>query len=233
MKSRSQNRTNEYIATIQHNINHKHVRYVYILEESWTERAVYKLSLRDPLHKVIFLPFGRQPNYSDIFHLVTHYIEPRREVGEVWMVSNADIILGEGFHVLRGHLNNRTLLGLSRHPSRICKEPYNQCLRYIGSSDSFIGSGPVEEGIISNLNFRQNSYGAENVVLFEFRKARYRLLNPCGDIKTYHNHCSDFRTGPIYRINNHGRSVWLTPSRWNISMTEKSDKKRPSNTRLV
>ena len=216
--SKIQNRSKEFLECIQRNIDHSNVRYMYILEESWNERNVYKSSLRDPFQKVVFLPFGRQPNYSDIFHIVTNYVEPRRKVDDVWMVSNADIVLGEGFHLLQGQIDNRTILGLSRHASKLCEEQ-NQCLKFEGSMDSFLGAGPIKDAIIKNVNFKQNVMGAENVVFYEMKNAGYRLLNPCLNIKTYHHHCSNVTSHGAYRINRSGRSHQVASSNWNLTNT--------------
>ena len=217
MTSNVQNRSNEFLESIQKNIDHTNVRYIYVLEESYNERNVYKSSLNDPFHKVVFLPFGRQPNYSDIFHIITYYVEPRRGVDEVWMVSNADIVLGEGFHLLEGQIDNKTILGLSRHDSKKCKE-HNQCLKFVGSLDSFIGGGPIKDAIIKKLNFKQNVLGAENVIFYEFKTAGYHLLNPCRNIKIYHNHCSKVASHGSYRINRGGRSHNVWPSSWNSTL---------------
>ena len=217
--SGSLNTSKEYIESIQNNIDHRFVRYLYVLEETWNERQTYKRKLRDPHRKVVFLPFPfeRQPNYSDIFHIVTHFIEPRRQKDDVWMVSNSDIELGEGFHLLHGKVTNRTLLGLSRHNSTRCQS-FNQCLDWNGSTDSFIGAGPVDYRIIKNLNFRQNSLGAENVVYFEFQSAGYRLINPCQSIITYHNHCSRERHYSKERIDRGDRgSANAKPTYWKLT----------------
>ena len=192
------------------------MRHVYVLEETWTERDVYKKSIIDPLQKVIFVPFGRQPNYSDIFHIITEYIEPRRDHDDIWMIINADIILGEGFNLLRGNVANKTLLALSRHNSKQCHS-HNQCLDFRHSTDSFLGIGPVDNRIMKQVNFRQNILGAENVLLYEFKKAGYRLLNPCLNIKIYHNHCSGVRTWKKRRINTY-RSVSVQPSKWTMGL---------------
>ena len=213
----SANRTDEYLESMQYNINHTNVRNVYILEESWRVREAYEKRLRDPNKKVIFLPFGRQPNYTDIFHIVTNYVEPRREEGEVWMVSNADIMIGEGIDLLRGKISNKTLLTLSRHSSKRCpKRDHNQCLSWVGSADAFIGVGPIKTDIITKLNFKQNTAGAENVVLFEFKKAGYSLLNPCRNVKIYHNHCSGERLSIGNRINRQRGSASIKPSSFNV-----------------
>ena len=219
MTSNVQNRSKEFLESIQKNIDHINVRYIYVLEESWNERDIYKNSLNDPFQKVVFLPFGRQPNYSDIFNIVTKYVEPRREVNEVWMVSNADIVLGEGFHLLEGQIDKKTILGLSRHGSKQCKE-HNQCLKFVGSMDSFIGAGPITDAIIKKLNFKQNVLGAENVIFYEFKTAGYHLRNPCRNIKTYHNHCSRVASHGDYRINKSGKSHYVEPSIWRFSIKE-------------
>ena len=144
------------------------------------------------------------------------------------MVSNADIILDKGFGPLRHKIDNKTIVALSRHASKHCKD-INRCFdtKHRGMSmDSFLGSGPIPDVIADSTRFLQNRFGAENLLVFNFRKHGFTAVNPCYNVITVHNHCSEDRPwtetkANIKRVDNfkiHGR-VSVKPTIWPCNST--------------
>jgi len=208
-----QSRLNESLETIIMNLNHKNVFKLYIIEETLVDRAFFEKYLNNTLGKVQFLPFGRTPNFSEIFQLINSHVVSCLQPGHIWMYANMDIILGEGFELLYGKLRPKHILSLSRYPFRSsCKKNKNMCKSWEGSSDCYISTGAIDLKIIKKVNYFQHTLGVENVILYEFVQAGYKASNPCFTIKIYHNHCSNQRRKYAPRINRGGRSVQPRPS---------------------
>ena len=51
------------------------------------------------------------------------------------------------------------------------------------------------------MQHKQNVWGSENVVLYELNKVKYKLYNPCIQIKIIHEHKSGIRNRGRKRIN--------------------------------
>ena len=90
-------------------------------------------------------------------------------------------------------------MALSRRPA--CKNKKNDyrnipdlCLTYVGSHDAFAFAPPVDKQITKMLDHTQNQgLGAENKVVWEFKNAGFKVLNPCTNTYAYHLHCSGER----------------------------------------
>lgn len=119
------------------------------------------------------------------------------------VVANADIYFDESLYCAT-LLAPNILLALSRHPSPDCSpsssygdtswEPQNLCSSYhpirSASHDAFIFTPPLPPTLLSALSkIPVNRFGAENVVIHQFLRHGYQVLNPCANIHAFHQHC--------------------------------------------
>ena len=141
--------------------------------------------------KVKIVRIGLQPTYTDFLHYVNDYLN-----GELCMVMNSDIWLHSISDMrLLENMENR-LYGLTRHEGTMeapLIDHYNSSKGFIGSQDAFIFKSPVASEVITKLNFPQNVWGSDNVLLREFKNHGYQLYNPCRQIVIIHEHASGER----------------------------------------
>ena len=82
---------------------------------------------------------------------------------------------------------------------------------FFGSHDTFVFAltQRLDESVLSELDNDMHVLGVENVLLWVLknRMNKIKLLNPCGYLKTYHNHCVDMHPTVRTRININGKSV--------------------------
>lgn len=143
------------------------------------------------------------PPSAPITYETLFTVANRQPAKSLAIIANADIYFDESLScaVL---LAPNTLLALSRHPSPDCApsssygdtswEPQNFCFAYdpirAASHDVFIFTPPVPQSLVSALaNIPVNRLGAENVVIHQFLRHGYRVLNPCANIHAFHQHC--------------------------------------------
>lgn len=106
----------------------------------------------------------------------------------------------------------RQAFALSRRHSHLCgtlPDHDNQwvtlfdlCEDYTQAHDHFVFAPPVPESMLDEIDHTQNAaYGAENVVIFEFRRANFSIYNYCHTIRGFHNHCvADRHSSPHMSI---------------------------------
>jgi hypothetical protein len=127
-------------------------------------------------------------------------------------ICNTDIEVREIHDKLLNLIDSKTLFSISRHEIRdgTIIEPRNET--YQGSHDAFIFQVPSSVQTDA-LNFEQNLYGAENVLMYMFKKAGYKIKNPCFEIKIYHHHADNVYFDSYFRINNSSNTHVSPPTR--------------------
>jgi hypothetical protein len=71
---------------------------------------------------------------------------------------------------------------------------------FVGSHDAFIFTGnslkkKILDKDLNNINYTQNTLGIEALLsLFFIEELKYKIYNPCYEIKLTHHHKSNYRT---------------------------------------
>ena len=199
----------EYKYVLQKNLAHPLVQCVHVLTTNYTETLSRFKDLPNGqkllIAEVKSVDFARDP-----FEYISHNL-----VGKDAMYANADVYLGEGFEVVDPAVMNRQkiIYALTRQvkPEERCGvnrtfSDTNMCLEqnYIGSHDVFLFhlNNTLPDDFLDTLDFRLDSSGLENVVIWLFQhNLRYCVLNPCSILELFHYHCSNVRSSTRQRVN--------------------------------
>lgn len=177
--------------TLVQNINNPHIAKIHLFLDN-KEASLY-LKKNFPTDKINIVRIGKQPLYSDLFSYANTLN------GETCMIANSDVWLKElDLNLLKPNNIANTIYAITRH------EYDMSCpliTRYGGSHDAFIFVSPTHAGLIKHLKFPQNVWGSENVVLYELRRLKYKLVNPCKKIVIVHEHRGEARDPNRKRIN--------------------------------
>ena len=153
----------------------------------------------------IFIVVNNQPTYKDLL-----YYANTLDNNSTVCICNTDIELGTFEPYVMNKLNNKILFALTRHEIINNKKSTISIEKYVGSHDAFIFKTPVRVDIES-LDFKQNTYGAENVVMNAFKNADYIILNPCYQIQIYHHHANNIYFEEYKRINTPSNTTLSSP----------------------
>jgi len=158
--------------------------------------------------KAIYFVVPYQPTYGMMFEYANNNIEH----GKVICICNTDIEIGYFNPMILNRVNNMVLLALTRHNVFDGRPDNYQIENYGGSHDAFITRLPLTRITYPRLNFKQNLFGAENVLMFEFTITGYTLKNPCKQIPIYHHHKDESYFEQYKRINHDKNTVMCPPS---------------------
>lgn len=74
------------------------------------------------------------------------------------------------------------------------------------------------------MTFPQNTWGAENRLLYEFGMEKYHVVNPCLELKTFHVHDSNWRPNQHQsKVNTDGHNLVCCPSAGFFENPDKTD----------
>ena len=207
-------RLDELHMTIKHNLMHyTHPRMVLLCTTQ--EMQVHQTWLHH--YGVSLVPRPNPSTYEDLFRLAS-------TLPGVKMVVNGDISLENGIDLLQAHVDDNTIVALSRHAAKDrCFVSHgtnpgaNQCKTYVGSHDAFVFRRKLDTNAISKLaGIFPHYWGAENVAIHELSKIPgVRFTNPCNQVRIYHQHCVPYfsaskKAAP--RVNRGGRSGVVPPT---------------------
>ena len=152
----------------------------------------------------------------DIFQYISESL-----VNKTTIFANGDIYLGDGFDRVNTTQmrDQRIMYGLTRHhaPEGNCSEDEFEVScnhKYIGSHDTFMIhlKEPIPHAFLKELEYEMSFWGSENRLMWVFRdKMDFCILNPCNILKTFHYHCSGFRTSHT-RVNLNEKNALAAPT---------------------
>jgi hypothetical protein len=200
-------RESEFLYITESHISNRNIDHIYMfIDNDETPPPIEH-------QKITVVRTNRQPFYSDYFDYANTHLR-----NKICIIANGDISFDEPSLIHAQRVSDFLVFSLSRYPfdekinqsnktlnllqecSSDSKWNRDFCNEYIGSHDSFIFRAPIDPSIVAKLNFRQNIWGAENVVIEELVYGGIDVANPCGEIKSYHVHCSESRTKTGHRI---------------------------------
>jgi hypothetical protein len=156
-------------------------------------------SLNIDKSKIKTVLIGKQYTYKDLFEYANNNFKD-----EIVALIHSDVLLCSGFEKIeKKHLYKR-LLAVVRH-SYYCKKlngddccKDNKCGIYLnnnknekiffhgGGWDTYVFSPPIDNKIISKLNYTQNTWTGENILIQHFRSYGYNITYPI-ELVTKHN----------------------------------------------
>jgi len=162
---------------------------------------------REKFPTAVFTVTDGQAKYSQLIDYANQLL-PRRVV----CICNTDIEIGGFDENILNELDRKTAFAITRQNIVIGGPPSKyQIENYGGSHDAFIFRSPIAVSS-SRLVFRQNLFGAENVLMFELERAGYTLKNPCLQLPVFHHHKDDIYFEKYTRINTSDRSSVCPPT---------------------
>ena len=191
-RERKELRIQEYATVLRLNLSNQHIKTVHVLCETESAANYYHAVANGYIHKAVFTVVGHQPTYKEIVEYVRQTFTTKEIVcimnGDIFFNSENDHLLIEKYlkpnHLFSLTRHEITDVGHKTHTPESCPFTVNG-----GSSDTFIFYTPLPDTLdTSQMNFRQNLFGAEAVFMKPWSHAGYEIWNPCDDIITLHLH---------------------------------------------
>ena len=208
------NRLDELLMVLNLKLADTRVAAVHLLyNHPFTSHFMHKSHKVKNKNKLVLHQVEQDPTYIDAIKYSNKYLLDRTVI-----FLNQDIILGEGFEKVNRSIlcEQRVTYALSRYGRRekFCTMP-SACGNgpYMGSHDTFVYclQKPISLQYFVELNSKSDDYGVENLWIWAFRQLKFKVLNPCLLLKTYHVHCSRFYNKKRDRINTkHGDGAGYT-----------------------
>lgn len=207
--AKKRQRQKEHDDCFKHNVALPFIKKHHVFLEKEEDGAYYTALAGEHSDKLVFNNLGKQAHYGDYLLYSTVKIP----AGEVICIMNGDLFIDTGFEmpVIKKYLHGNAAFGLTRHEytdvsHSVCnRQTCGLIYNYMGSHDTFLFRTPLLPSIdYSKLDFRQNLYGAENVMHNILAAAGYRFTNPCLQLRTFHNHKDSVYFEEYKRINRPG-----------------------------
>ena len=209
-------RVPEELFVLQKNLHHPLIAKVHILAEDKDRLMEFLIKRKINLQKIVVHNNGKVATMRDIFQYISKNL-----VNKSAIFANGDIYLGDGFDRVNTTQmrDQRIMYALTRHyaPDGNCSEDEFEVScnhKYIGSHDTFMIhlKEPIPHAFLKELEYEMSFWGSENRLMWVFRdKMDFCVLNPCNILKTFHFHCSGFRTNRT-RVNVNERSALAAPT---------------------
>ena len=192
----NEERLNEYVKALTNNLNNKYINTIHLFVDNEKGVDYLKNKYKDVFYsKIKIIKIGKQPLYSDLFA----YCNTLKQ--KICLVLNLDIWLHsiKNINIFDKLKENKqkTVFSLTRHEYDLSCPLIDKPQ---GSHDAFIFISPINENIIKHVKHKQNVWGSENTVCYEFNKLKYKLYNPCKQIIIVHEHKSKIRESGRQRI---------------------------------
>jgi len=210
-------RTDELIEALINNLNSHIIEkiYLFIDDNDTLEKLNEIKSSNINSHKIISINIKHQPTYHDFFNYILNNLP-----NNICMISNSDIYLHSY------DINLLNLLTYEKYCYALTRYEYDMTYPLInydcGSHDCYIfNSKYLDHRIIcENTNFKQNLIGIETRIIKSFCELRYKVFNPCKQIKIVHLHKTNLRNYTIddwIGLHKYGDDDFLKKSDWYIT----------------
>ena len=198
----------EITSTFQANLNHPHLKTLYIFVEFYESMVfLHKLNFNNSENLVIQW-INKTITVIDTLRYISKCFQ-----GHIVAMIHQDNRIGKGFEKVNPNvlINNKLMYALTRHSAyEICYHSWKgaPCPKvFVGSHDAFIfhvkefAENDLE--ILNVTKAENNESGMENILIWMFRKKLgYRVINPCLLLNVHHEHCVPIRKTTRRRLNN-------------------------------
>jgi len=175
-------RIHEFHRCFQENVRNPYIKKIYVLYEDFHGNAPWFL-----LHnKIKIIPLDHYPVHKDFYDFINQSLP-----GELVILANTDIYFDDTLKSLRHVDFSNCIVALTRYNISEYKGSWG---RHVDSQDSWIFRAPIR---YIDGNFKINRWGNEAIMLDEWAKCGYRIINPSLTVKTWHVHSSDYRAPEV------------------------------------
>jgi hypothetical protein len=222
-------RTNELIAALIHNLNSNIIQKIHLFIDS--NDAMEKLneikSNNINSNKIITISINKQPTYHDFFGYILNNLP-----NNICMIANSDIYLHSY------NLNLIKLLSCGKYCYALTRHEHDMSCplidKYFNSHDCYIfNSKYLDNRILClNTNFQQNLIGIESRIIKSFCNLKFKVFNPCKQIKIVHLHKTNLRNYTMndwIGLHKYGDDDFLFKSCWYIPPSIITLKKKINN----
>jgi len=176
--------------SLNRNIQHASINKIWLVVENGT--TVPAQVAESP--KVEVVHTSKRATFRYFFELINRIHEPNT----IYSVSNLDIYFDQSIELLKTVNWRDTFVCLTRWNLKgYCGTHDKQPLQadamqwnHADSHDSWITSQPVNQNLINQANFTLGLPGCDGKICYWMQRSGYRTINPCREIKSYHNHLS-------------------------------------------
>ena len=190
--SNNENRQNEIVTTLKNNLSKSFISKInlFITNSDYIKFIKTELYIKNN-NRINFIIKNSQPTYKDIF------LTARQFRDKIICVCNSDIELSINNMSILHKLDDDTSFFITRHEHDNSKPLIEN---YCGSHDAFIFTGnslkkKILDKDLNNINYTQNTLGIESLLsLFFIEELKYKIYNPCYEIKLTHHHKTIYRT---------------------------------------
>lgn len=190
--SNNENRHNEIVTTLKNNLSKSFISKInlFITNSDYIKFIKTELYIKNN-NRINFIIKNSQPTYKDIFLIARQFHD------KIVCVCNSDIELSINDMSILNKLDDDTSFFITRHEHDNSKPLIEN---FSGSHDAFIFTGnslkkKILDKDLNNINYTQNTLGIEALLsLFFIEELKYKIYNPCYEIKLTHHHKCMYRT---------------------------------------
>ncbi len=170
-------RSHEFELAIKQNLYNPYLKKMFIFYENFNGQVPDFLD--NP--KVEIIKIKSAPTHRDFYSFANRHLN-----GELTIIANSDIILDNTLALLKYVDFNKYIIALTRYNYK-SNWPNNND----GCMDTWIFRSPIK---YINGNYRVGIFGNEHIMIYEWLKMGYQIINPSLSITTWHVHKSNERT---------------------------------------
>ena len=214
-----ESRIAEITSTFQANLNHPHLKTLYIFVEYYQSMVFLHTLNFTKSENLVIQWINKTITVKDTMVYISKCLQ-----GQIVAMIHQDNRIGTGFEKVNPNvlINNKLMYALTRHPAyEICYFSWSNAICdnnkvFVGSHDVFIfyvkEFAENDLRIINVTKVESNEAGMENLLVWMFRKKLgYKVINPCLVLYVHHEHCVPIRKTTRRRLNNlHSESAKFT-----------------------
>lgn len=190
-------RQSEYTYCLKQNLKYTAINKIHVLlEDDIGLEEMKKEGINVDDKKLIIYKLGKRMLFKDAFEYANKKLS-----GKIVIILHTDIYLVSGFENIKTTNLKNKMYALARTNNvdgkntgrgiKIKKIP-NKKGDYCVSFDGFSFLSPLPEKLINEANHQQNIWGAENRLVYIFKKHNYDVITP-NILKMVHWHMTDIR----------------------------------------
>lgn len=174
-------RETELKTALNNNLENQSIHRIHLFLDKELDKEYIDSLATEKREKIVIIKIGSQPLYSDLFNYANENLK-----NEICLITNGDISLQTSIEPKFIYLlKNNYIFALTRYEQDKTSLLISD---YDGSHDMFIFKSPLNKGIERLIQHKQNIWGSENRVIDILFSYKYKLINPCFQIKIVHHH---------------------------------------------
>lgn len=174
-------RETELKTALNINLENSFINCIHLFLDKELDKEYIESLPTEKRERIKIVRIGSQPLYSELFNYANENLK-----NEICMISNGDISLRTNISdMLEILLKKKYIFALSRYEQDGSAPTITN---YHQSHDMFIFQSPLNPNIEKFIEHKQNLWGSENRVIDVLVSHKYKLVNPCLQIKIVHHH---------------------------------------------